>query len=387
MKATLKTIAAVAMFAFAAPAFAGGVTVANDGVSKLKVETLFYLNTTSNKTDTTTAAGTATTKKTGLAVDRAYLTLKYSFNEDWMMRFTTDINQDTNLAGKKQNVYLKYAYVEGKLADDAAVLRLGQSHTPWIDYEQGLWGHRYVSKVMSDNFKFDDSSDLGIGLKGKLADGMVGYWVTETTGAGYGNGAGSTNGMDLNARIGVYPVEGLTLDVQFRDGYRGSKTYSAPAGGANPAANNGVKSTMYQVMATYGMGKDFRVGANYINSKDKLKGTAAPFSAHGSTVFAPTTIGDQVKSTGYGVWGWANFGEGFGAFGRYEKLDNKAIIGGVAQALKEKATHYVGGVEYTPLKGVTFGLAIDSSKVTNRGGVAANAQKSTNYGLYSQIAM
>ncbi|HKI61795.1 MAG TPA: hypothetical protein VKA31_05830 [Mariprofundaceae bacterium] len=352
------------------------MTVAENGDSKLKVESLFYLNTTAHKADTN---GVTQTKDTGLAVDRAYLTLKYSFNSDWMMRFTTDVESKAGgLTGKKQNIYLKYAYVEGKLAGDAAVLRLGQSHTPWIDYEQGLWKHRYVSKVMSDNFKFDDSSDLGIGLKGKLADGMVGYWVTETTGAGYGNGAGSTNGMDLNARIGIYPIEGLTLDVQFRDGYRGSKTFT---GGA---ATAGVKSTMYQVMATYGMGHDFRVGVNYLSNKDKAR-SAAVSTAHGGAVssgFATAALNDEVKSTGYGVWGWAKFAENFGAFGRYENLKN-SLNGGT----KEKVTHYVAGVDYAVTKGVTFGLAFDSSKLTNRAGTAGQTRKDTRYGLYTQVAL
>jgi len=76
MKTILKTIAVAAMFAFTAPAFAGGVTVAEDGDSKLKVESLFFLNTTMNKT--TNQAGTQA-KSAGLAVDRAYLTFKYNF--------------------------------------------------------------------------------------------------------------------------------------------------------------------------------------------------------------------------------------------------------------------------------------------------------------------
>jgi len=359
MKALIKSAAAIAMFAFAAPAFAGGVTVAEDGDSKLKMEALFYLNTTMDKTDT--QAGT-TAKSVGLAVDRAYLTLKYSFNSDWMMRFTTDINRDTALAGKKQNVYLKYAYLEGKLAGDAAVLRLGQSHTPWIDYEQGLWKHRYVSKVMTDTLKFDDSSDLGIGLKGKLADGLIGYWVTETTGAGYGNSAGSTNAVDLNARVGIYPIEGLTLDVQFRDGYRGTKTWNA----ATQTNNLGTKSTLTQVMATYGMGHDFRVGANYISNKAVNK-----------------TTNVTTKTTGFGLWAWANFNEQFGAFGRYES--SKAKVTNVT--VDAKTTRYVAGLEYTPVekKNIHFSLATDYSKTTNVGGVAANFSKTTRTGLFTQV--
>ncbi len=340
------------MFAFTAPAFAGGVTVAADGESKTKLEALFFLNTTM---DTTKVNGVKTADSTGLAVDRAYLTLKHYFNDDWMMRFTTDMNRDTALAGKKQNIYLKYAYVEGKLAGDAAVLRLGQSHTPWIDYEQGLWGHRYVAKVTSDYQKYDDSSDLGIGLKGKLADGMVKYWVTETTGAGYGNSAGSTKGTDLNIRLGVYPIEGLTFDVQFRDGYRGSKTL------ATAAANTFTKHKLTQAMVTYGMGKDWRVGVNYLNNKQ-------------------TTTGVSTKEDGFSVWGNAKFAGNFGAFARYDVINTKNNAG----VKTAKDTRTVAGVEYTVTKGVTFALAMEEDKVAP---VAGGSTKKSRVGLFTQIKL
>ncbi|MFC1626531.1 hypothetical protein ACFL19_02370, partial [Pseudomonadota bacterium] len=115
MKSIYKIIATAAMLAFATPAFAGGVVVAEDGPSKLKLEALLFLNTYAQKADTTTAAGTVSTKTQGLAVDRAYFTAKYFFNDDWMMRITLDAGNDQSLAGKKQNVFLKAAYVEGKL--------------------------------------------------------------------------------------------------------------------------------------------------------------------------------------------------------------------------------------------------------------------------------
>ena len=149
MKATINYILAAVILAFATQAYAGGVTVYEDGDSKLKLEALFYLNTYQQTDDRTTAGVSSKTKTTGLNVDRAYFTAKYYFNKEWMMRFTTDMQHQSNLS-KDQNIYLKYAYVEGKLVDDAVVLRLGQSYTPWIDYEQGLWKHRYVAKVMSD---------------------------------------------------------------------------------------------------------------------------------------------------------------------------------------------------------------------------------------------
>lgn len=352
MKSILKTIAAVAMLAFATPAFAGGVTVADDGTSKTKLEALFFLNTTNETTD---VAGVKTKDSTGLAVDRAYLTLKHSFNSDWMMRLTTDVDSNAGAGlSKQQNIYLKYAYLQGKLVDDAVVLRLGQSHTPWIDYEQHLWGHRYVAKVASDFFKYDTSSDLGIGLKGKLADGMVGYFVTATTGAGYANKVGSTDGIDFNSRVGIYPIDGLTLDVQYMNGYKGTKVFGAAAAAIT-------KSTLMQVMATYGMGKDWRVGANYlINKKENL--------------------GLTPQDNGYSVWGTAKFAGNFGAFARFDDITNENAAGaeiGTDQRL-------TAGVEYSPIKNVTFALAFENRDTKPVGGARVEKLRA---GLYSRIKL
>jgi len=368
------------MFAFAAPAFAGGVSVFDDGTSKLKMEAELYLNTYYQKAETITPGANSNTKTYGLGVDRVYFTAKYMFNNDWSMRITTDMGHEAGL-GKKQNIYLKYAYLQGKLAGDAAVLRLGQSHTPWIDYEEHLWGHRYVSKVLIDQYSMENSSDLGVGLKGKLANGLIGYFVTETNGTGYGNGARS-GGLDFDARIGIYPIDGLTLDAQFRDGYRGTKV-------SGTAPVSGVKSTLWQLMATYGAGHDWRVGVNYVNNRDKARSAGVATSSHGgytSSGFTTALVNDEVKSTGIALWARAKMpgSSNFGAFGRFESMTNKGISGGLSST-NEKVKRYLVGVEYTAIKGVDFSLVMDQSKLTNRGGVAGNDRKDTRIGIYSKV--
>lgn len=384
MKATMKTfVAAAAMTAFAAPAISGGVNVYDDGESKLKLEALFYLNTFQQTDDRITTGVSSKTKTTGMHVDRAYFTAKYQINDDWMMRFTTDVGNEAAL-GKDQNVYLKYAYVEGKLAGKAAVLRIGQSHTPWVDYEQGLWKHRYVAKVMSDQYKFDTSADLGFGLKGEVLDGMVDYFVTATNGTGYGKGNPSSglNGIDYNSRIGLHPLKGLDLDFQYMNGYKATKTNIANVTTA------GVRSTLMQLMASYGT-SDFRLGANYLQNTDKA-GSATGSSSHGgnaSAAFVTALTGDEVKSRGMALWGWTKLGGGFGAFGRFESLRNKKYSGGIANVTQEKVTRYVAGVEYSPVKNVTISAAFDSSKLTGRGGVATTTDKDNRVGIYTQVKL
>jgi len=360
MNTFIRTAALLIASAVATPAFAGGVTVAEDNGSKLKVEAKVFANTTAYKDTSTTAAGVSTvnTKTRTTSIDRAYLGVKYYFDSDWMMRITMDVNneraaQKAKIIGKSQQLFLKYAYLEGKLAGDAAVLRLGQSHTPWIDYEQGLWKHRYVSKVMSDEYKYDSSSELGLGLKGDVD--MFHYWVTATDGNSYSSAANGTNGgtgIDFNARVGVTPVEGLTLDYQFITGYNGSKTNTAV----------GDKQTFNQIMATYGMGHDFRIGANYMTN---------------STLAAGATT--RAKTDAFGLWGWSKIAANFGGFARYEQQKEKSVVNPL------KVKRFVLGVEYTPIKHVNLSLAMDSKKTTNLGNTAGNTGKVTRTGLYSQF--
>lgn len=366
--------------------------VTNNNNHKLKLEaTLFWSTIRDKYTDTSSL----TNITDGLNVDRAYLTGKYFFNDDWMARVTTDVQYEgaTVPALKRhQNIFLKYAYVQGKLYGDAAVLRLGQSHTPWIDKEEGLWQHRYVENTMIDKYGFDNSADLGLGLKGKVMNGLINYFVTETDGKGYGGGNPTTGnkGLDFDARVGVDPMPGMTVDVQFRDGYKGTKTYLASV------ASPGTQSTLFQGMITYGNHKQWRVGANYMLNRDKYNVASATFSNHGGNVpsgFANAAaggaaVGDKLTSTGWDVWGYYNIpGTSFGGFGRYERLINQATQAGVTSA-KEKIDHYVLGAEYHAVKGVDFSLVWDETKLGDyAGGLIAGLQneKDTRFGLYSQV--
>ncbi|MDX8401308.1 MAG: hypothetical protein R8K47_01610, partial [Mariprofundaceae bacterium] len=211
------------------------------------------------------------------------------------------------------------------------------------------------TKVFVDTYGFDSSADAGIGFKGKLADGLMDYHITEVNGAGYGN-ISKTNAVDLNARVGFKPVDGLTLDLQFRDGYKGTKTFT---GGT---AAQGTKHTLYQAMLTFGM-DGWRVGGNYIYEKANAK-------ANNTTT----------KHNGYDVWAWADFG-GIGAFGRYEHLKDKQA----GWTVLPKTTRYVIGLDYSPRKNVNFSLAYDYKKKKNVGQNTANFTKDTTFGLFSQV--
>ncbi|MDQ6963568.1 MAG: hypothetical protein Q9M13_01460 [Mariprofundales bacterium] len=376
----LRAIASAAALAFtmglATQAAAGGMTVAEKGDSKLKLGGKVFVDFT--RIDDTDSTGAVKKRKIGANITRTYLTAKYSFDSDWMFRVTLDSSLDKTLknggttqVSKGNQVFLKYAYLQGKLYGDAAVLRLGLSHTPWIDYEQHLWKHRYFSKVTIDTMKFDASADAGVGLKGKLMDGLVKYWVVAVNGGGYGNTA-QTDGIDFNSRVSLYPIKGLTVDLQFRRGTLGKKKFAA----ARATTTDGLQ-TMEQLMISYGT-HDWRFGGNYIINKDDSGKTAGLINKLAN---AKHTVGV--------LWGWANIGSGFGAVARFESENVEPVAGLTATQVKQKGTRTLIGIDYTPVKHINFTLGYDVTKVTNQNytasGVANPDQTNKKYGLWSQF--
>ncbi|MDQ6950638.1 MAG: hypothetical protein Q9M26_03125, partial [Mariprofundales bacterium] len=124
----------------------------------------------------------------------------------------------------------------------------------------------------------------------------------------------------------------------------------------NIAANN-PKKTLVQGMITYGMGKVFRVGANYAKEKSHYR----------------TATADS-NQRAYALWGWTKFGGNMGAFGRYENTDYGINT-------KQKQRRYLIGAEYFPVKLVTLALVFESTK--DVGGTLG--KKDQKYGLNSEF--
>ncbi len=340
MKTTIRVAALIAAAAVTTPAFAGDTQV------KGKV---FY----DYGSKVITSANGTKTKTSGGNLSRTYLTAKHKLDDTWKVRLTLDSAQEATLK-KKSSIYVKYAYLEGNFSD-ALNANLGVIKTSWIDYEDGLGGHRYISKSFVDDQGLEASADAGVGLHGKIANGMFHYAIAEVNGAGYGNIKRNAS-QDLTVRIGSAPIEGLTIDFGFNDGYKGKRTDST-------VSTVGLtKHRLTQAMITYGMGHDFRVGANLIKDVAKTNG-----------------VSESLK--GLDTWAWVNFSDQFAAFVNYEtaKTGKVVTIGKMTGAATEKKT--IVSLDYKASKKVLLSLAYTS--VTNLHGEAGT--KETIAGLYSQF--
>jgi opacity protein-like surface antigen len=300
---------------------------------------------------------------TGIDVKRFYIGVDHKFDDMWSANVTTDFNY----AGKttetqETQVFIKKAYLQAKF-DDAFVLRVGSADLPWIPFVENLYGYRYLEQVIVDYTKFGTSADWGLHAFGKFADGKVNYAVSLINGAGYKNPT-RTKSVDIEGRLSVEPVKGLTFAAGFYNGKLGQETES------NPAENTAQR---FDLLAAYVAGP-FRTGVEYFQAKNwKLVQTAV--------TPVPTDTTD-----GYSGWFAYSFTPEFGAFVRY---DRAKLSKDLAPNLENK--YFNLGLTYKPRKNVDLSFAYKQDKVANGSASLANGTiggiNGTTDGKFSEVGI
>lgn len=289
---------------------------------------LTHIDQTHSDTGDTDASGQ------GLDVKRFYFTVKHQLDPVWSLRLTTDFNYVSN--DGETNLYVKKAYVQGHFSD-AAVLRIGSAGTPWIGLVEDYYGYRYVEEVLVDRLGYGNSADWGVHLGGELgSNGMFNYAVSAVNGGGYKH-ATRGKGMDVAARIGFVPVEGMIIALGAYSGKLGKET-------ENIEAQNTARRT--DLMVAWA-GDTFRFGGEYFQAKNW------------DTVLAPVSD----KAAGWSVWGSAELTNDISVFARYDKTDLSKDIDPQAQD-----TYYNAGVQFQITKG--FKLAAVYKHEKREGSVA-----------------
>ena len=119
---------------------------------------------------------------------RAYVTVKSKLSDQTTVRITSDLRQSTiDDNGKVRTRYyviIKYGYLDWTPAFGKKIFkfRFGLQPTPYIDFQNKLWGRRYLAKTVGDMNKFLTSSDPGIsahialGENGKIGSLALGVF-------------------------------------------------------------------------------------------------------------------------------------------------------------------------------------------------------------------
>jgi hypothetical protein len=132
-------------------------------------------------------------------VTRAYLNVLGKFAHGIQTRVTADIFRSTD---GSLSYRLKYAYGAWTPDKSALTFKLGQIHTPFIDWEESLWDYRVQGQMALERGGYLSSSDFGLGIDGNWGSDKVNAQIGAYNGENY-NKAPGDQGKDLMGRVSV----------------------------------------------------------------------------------------------------------------------------------------------------------------------------------------
>lgn len=132
-------------------------------------------------------------------VARAYINVTGAFGHGVSGRVTADIYRpgDGSLTYR-----LKYAYAAYSPEGSALTFKLGQIHTPWVDFEEALWDFRMQGTIALDRNGYLTSSDFGAGIDGSWGKDALTAQVGVFNGEGYNRTPGDRH-KDFAGRVSV----------------------------------------------------------------------------------------------------------------------------------------------------------------------------------------
>ncbi|HWA85227.1 MAG TPA: hypothetical protein VG710_03300, partial [Opitutus sp.] len=198
---------------------------------------------------------------------------------------------------------------------------------------------------------FGNSADWGVHVLG--TSGMVSYNVAAVNGGGYKNPTRS-KGMDLEGRVSVEPVKGLTFAAGADTGKQGKDLEGTPAKRT---------TTRYDLLAAY-KNKQFRVGAEYFWESD-----------WGFTGSAQSDAGD-----GYSLFGDVVLSGPVSAFARW---DHDKTSKKLHPAMEED--YFNGGLQWHAFAGIDVALVYKHDHIDNPASTGT-VTKYDEFGVFSQVA-
>jgi len=300
---------------------------------------------------------------------RFYLGVDHKFNDMFSANLTTDFRYNANGTSKDVLVYVKKAFVQAKF-DPAAILRIGAADLPWVPFDEGVYGYRFVENTLIDRTKFGTSSDWGVHLLGTFGKGLVNYQVSAINGAGYKTLSRTGNTIDLEGRVDVHPVKNVVL---------AAGAYSGKLGKSNDAVNVNHRATRFNALAAY-TDKRFRAGVEYFTAKNWNNITTAI-----EPLPAPATVND--KAHGWSAFGSFVINPQFNVFGRYDWVKPTHIeLAGTGGSVKDQYLNL--GVDYKPIAPLDFALVYKRDRANNGFISTSNGNiGGLDHGIYSEIGL
>jgi hypothetical protein len=259
-------------------------------------------------------------------ITRAYVNVTGRFAGGIYARVTADIfNGGTGASAHSYR--LKYAYVAWTPEGSSLTYKIGEIHTPWLDWEEALWDYRVQGQMAMERGGYLSSSDFGVGVDGNFDHDHLNFQAGIYDGENY-SGAIGDNRKDISARVS-YRLTG-TDDGSRVGGLRltGYAQLGKPSSGGQRNRFLGMLS--YRTM-------DITAAVEVASTTDSTTGQGAATTG-GAIAAKPQVTGSVIS-----------------AFAVYHfKLTKVSLLARVditdpntnSAATGDKLTHVIGGVAY-----------------------------------------
>ncbi|UCH77323.1 MAG: hypothetical protein JSU81_06160 [Candidatus Coatesbacteria bacterium] len=163
---------------------------------------------------------------------RCYVTAKGSVHESVSYEVTADVGRDSYtyytyepefdpVTGEviglietahtqtgKLGFFLKYGYFDVSDLIPSHNLHAGLIKPPFAGYEHSLWGWRVIRRSAFFERGYGDTADLGVGVAGGFADGLIQHDFAVLNGGSVGSAEDPYSGKDVEYRLSVFPLVG-----------------------------------------------------------------------------------------------------------------------------------------------------------------------------------
>lgn len=153
------------------------------------------------------SAGIDVKNRGEFAISRVYVTGEAKFTDKLKGHITLESNttQVPDTGHGSNSAFVKFAYLEHKLSPPAN-FTLGLIRTPWIGFEETIWGRRFIQKISADQEGLLIAADKGVGVAGQFPKGYGDYHLI------YANGEGTTT-VEKTGRDGRFKDTMFRLSI------------------------------------------------------------------------------------------------------------------------------------------------------------------------------
>jgi hypothetical protein len=299
---------------------------------------------------------------------RVYFTYDNDISDKFTSRFRLEADGSALTSNSKITTFVKDAYLKWKNIFAGSDLTFGLQPTSAYEISENAWGYRSIEKTIMDLRGIVPSRELGISLRGKLAENLANYWVTlsnNSTSSSVVNGTVADN--DKFKRYSLHVQVMPTKELQFTvyGSLLARRSIDDPKSTTNPPATVGNNTTNLALFVGYNQKNTFNVGVEGF-----LSSTANGIPNSDTTGLA------AANALGFTLFGTANLTPDLVVIGRYDYFDPNTdsrykgdlrnyVIAGVAYKA-DKNVQIIPNVQYESYQSLPKGGRSVDASVTAR---------------------